>query len=185
VKRSRRKNYFIKKRFQASFSVYFLALLLLEAFLIGALFFYISRGTVTTAYLHDGLRIESTGTYFFTGFILISLIVGVTVGLGALLVFIFLSHRLAGPLYRFEESLGRMAGGDLHYKVNLRKKDQFEELRKALNGLIVNMGGRIGEIKQDVSSILRLLEDKDVDMGRLKKALEKLKDKLEFFKTST
>lgn len=183
--RHRRKNYFIKKRFQMSFSASFLVLLLLEIIFIGALFIYISKGTVITSYVNDGLRIENTASFFFVNFVLISLIAGITVGLGALVVFIYLSHRMAGPLYRFEQSLGRMAGGDLHYKVHIRKKDQFEELRRALNSFIENTGGRIGDMKRDVSDILNQLDQENVNKAQLKKSAEKLKDKLEFFKTST
>lgn len=181
----RRRNYFVKKRFQTRFSVYFLALLILEAILIGALFLYVSKGTLTSAYLQEGLRIERTSSFFFVSFIMISLIVGVAVGLSAFAVFIYLSHRMAGPLYRFEKSLNEVANGDLVYRIRLRKTDQFMELQDSLNGFIKSMDNRVGDIKQDASVILKMLKQEKIDREALREAAEKLKDRLEFFKTST
>lgn len=183
--RSRRKKYFIKKRFQAKFSAYFLALVILEALLIGALFLYISRGTLTTAYSQEGLTIESTSSFFFLNFTLIILIVGVMIGLGALAVFIYLSHRMAGPLYRFEKSMDEAADGNLSYRIRLRKTDQFEKLQDTLNNFIKSMDNRISDVKQITSIILKILKQEKIDDDRLKENVKKLKEKLEFFKTST
>lgn len=180
----RRRNYFIKKRFQTRFSVYFLTLIIVEAILIGALFLYVSKGTLTTAYLQEGLRIERTSSYFFVSFILISLIVGVAVGLSALAVFIYLSHRMAGPLYRFEKSLNEVAGGDFRHTIKLRKTDQFVVLQEGLNGFIKSMDNKVGDIKKDASAILKISNQEKIDREGLKEAAGKLKDKLEFFKTS-
>jgi len=181
----RRKNYFIKKRFQARFAIYFLALVILEAVLIGALFLYASKGTLTTAYLQEGLRIENTSSFFFVSFILITLIVGVMVGLSAMVVFIYLSHRMAGPLYRFEKSLDEITGGNLRYRIRLRKTDQFEELQNSLNNFIKSADDRVGGIKKDVLVILNILKQEKIDRDRLEETVERLKEKIEFFRTST
>jgi len=181
----RRRNYFIKKRFQTKFSVYFLALVISELFLIGALFLYVARNTITAAYLLEGLKIERTVSFFFMSFIIISLFVAVTIGFSALAVFIYLSHRMAGPLYRFEKSLNDLtANGDLCYRIRLRRTDQFEELQNGLNSFIKSMDDRIGAIKEDITVILKMLKQEKIDTDQLKEVCEKLKDKLEFFKTS-
>lgn len=183
--RVRRRKYFIKKRFQLKISTYFLALVILEAVLISALFLYVSKGTLTTAYSQEGLRIESTFSFFFVSFILTSLIVGVMIGLSALVIFIYLSHRMAGPLYRFEKSLDDVANGNLCHRIKLRKTDQFEKLQDALNDFIKSMDSRVGDIKRNASVILKISKQEKIDKDQLKEDVEKLKDKLEFFKTST
>ncbi|MBN1871786.1 MAG: methyl-accepting chemotaxis protein [Candidatus Omnitrophica bacterium] len=154
--------------------------------MIGALLFYVSRGTITTAYLAEGIKVQSTFSFFFVNFLLISLIVLVTIGLSAFAVFIYLSHRMAGPLYRFEKSLyDIIADGDLRYRIQLRSSDQFEEMQQALNGFFECMEDRIKEIKYDVSDISSMLRDEAIDRIRLKESVDRLADKLEFFKTST
>lgn len=151
----RRRNYFIKKAFQANFSLRFAALLLIEALLIVGLFLYISRGALTTGYQGPELVIEKTSTFFLGSLILISLIVGIAVGLVGMLVFIFLSHRLAGPLYRFEKSLEEISRGNLTYRFRLRRTDQLEDLAQALNQFIAQMDEKIGRLKADLQEAVR------------------------------
>src|SRR3989338_4053779 len=95
----RRRNYFIKKKYQANFSMKFCLLLIAEAILITGLFLMISRGTLTTGYSGTELKIEKTSQFFFLTFVLQFLIVGVAIGIVGMVVFIFHSHRIAGPLY--------------------------------------------------------------------------------------
>ena len=132
----RRKNYFIKKSFQLKFLSAFVVLLILESFLVTALFMYISNNTLTTGYSNSTLRIESTPSFFFVAMIFITLIAAIGIGLAGMVIFILLSHRIAGPLHRFEKSLKDMGSGDLTFRVNLRKTDQLAELKKGLNILI-------------------------------------------------
>ncbi len=180
----RRKNYFIKKDFQGRFSIWFACLILIEAFLIGALFMYISRGTLTTAYMYEGLRIERTGTFFLVGFILISLIVIILVGITALVVFVLLSHKIAGPLYRFEQSLNEVARGKLSHRIRLRKNDQLEELQNSLNGFIASMDDSLSGIQQSIAEIQTMAQEPKPDITRIREALSALKERAGYFATS-
>ena len=182
--KSRRRNYYINKDFQRTFSAYFLAFLLCAIVLIGALFLLMSRGTVTTAYLKDGICLKSTPSFFFLDFLLIGIIVSVVVGLGAAAAFIYLSHRMAGPLYNFEKSLGKITGGELNYKIKTRRNDQFGELREALNCFVETMDGRMTELKDETAALVGLLDKDIVDRDKLKKTVERLRYKLDYFKTS-
>src|SRR3989338_6431085 len=99
----RRKNFLIKKRFQFSFMVPFVFLLISESILIISLFLYLTQDTITTGYIDSVLRIEQTNNFFLLPFLLMTLIVVLGVALAGMLIFIILSHRLAGPIYRFEQ----------------------------------------------------------------------------------
>lgn len=46
---------------------------------------------------------------------------------------ILLSHRIAGPLYRFEKTLVSMNAGDLSQIIHLREKDEGQELAAQIN----------------------------------------------------
>jgi methyl-accepting chemotaxis protein len=182
--KSRRKNYFIKKKFQTNFSVYFAALVVLEIILIGILLFYVSRGTFTTAYSPEGIQIKPTAIYFFINFLIISLIVAAAVCLSALVVFIFLSHRLAGPLYRFEKSLEDITNGRLNMRVKIRRTDQLEELKSSLNTFLDIMDDRIGELQKDAESLISLLEKGGANEADVKRAAAGIKKKLDYFTTT-
>src|SRR3989337_574121 len=115
----RRRNYFIKKKFQVNFTVKFLIIILIEAFLAAGLFLYMSKGTLTTGYLGSELRIARTYDFFLPMLLLSNLIiVGISAVIG-IAVFIFLSHRIAGPLYRFENILDAIKKGDLTQRFKL------------------------------------------------------------------
>lgn len=180
----RRRNYFIKKRFQASFFVKFALLLLFEAVLIAVLFLHISKGTLTAAYKGTELTIQSTNAYFFVSFLLISLIVGVTIGITGIFVFMYLSHRIGGPLYRFEKAVEDVKKGDLSQRVNLRKTDELDELRKRMNSLLEDIDSRVSDIKNEVKTGLDLISRNEGSVERIKEILNKIKNYLEHFKTS-
>ena len=113
----RRTNYFIKKGFQFNFAAKFILLILLEAGLIAVLFMQVSGNTITTGYYDSILTIDRTPKFFLTPLLLIVLITAVGIGLSGMIVFILLSHRIAGPLYRFEKDLGDVSYGDLTKRI--------------------------------------------------------------------
>ena len=47
-----------------------------------------------------------------------------------------LSHRLAGPVYRFEQTCKAIAKGDFSRRVHLRKGDQLVELQEDFNKMM-------------------------------------------------
>lgn len=153
----KRKNYFIKKKFQFSFAAKFVFLAILESFLIVGLFMNISYNTLTTGYQNSTLRVESTQNFFLVPFILITLIVVIGISLIAFVVFTLLSHRIAGPLYRFEQVLKQIREGDLTTSINLRKADQLIEMKKELTNFVNALDSRIGHIKSDVREVQKLL----------------------------
>jgi methyl-accepting chemotaxis protein len=61
---------------------------------------------------------------------------------------IFLSHRVAGPIYRFEESARAIASGDLSFKIHLRKTDELKDLAADINNMIDNLRSMVSEDKR-------------------------------------
>jgi signal transduction histidine kinase len=58
-----------------------------------------------------------------------------------LIVSAVISHRMAGPIFKFEKSCAAVAEGDLTHRVYLRKGDQLTELQDQFN----NMVGAVNE----------------------------------------
>ena len=175
----RRRNYFIKKHFQTKFALRFAVLILVEAALIAALFFLIARGTATTGYYGTQLRIEDTARFFSMTFLLIAAIAGAVVGVAAMIVFIYYSHRIAGPLYRFQKSLSELTLGDLTGRVHLRRRDQLGDLGETINLLAVETDRKIGQIRKDIEEALE-----SRDPARAKEAIMRARQTLNSFKTS-
>lgn len=54
----------------------------------------------------------------------------------AIVVGIFMTHRIAGPVYRMEEDIDRALAGDASVRVRLRQRDAFQGLAERVNNLI-------------------------------------------------
>jgi len=184
----RRRQYLIKKKFQIGFLARFIALLVIESVLIVSLFMYAASNTLTTGYANSTLRIERTASFFFVSFVLIILIVAIGIALAGLILFVLLSHRIAGPLYRFEKALKQIEEGDLTARINLRKSDQLVELKEAFNSLAHSLDARVGTIKAGLSEIERALavNNDPRASANILDILKRLKDEIRHFKiTST
>jgi len=179
----RRRNYFIKKRFQFSFAAGFVMLLLLESLLIAAFLINLSNNTITTGYSGSVLKVERTSDFFLTSFMLGTFIVAGAIAIAGMLIFILLSHRIAGPLYRFEKTVKDIEGGDLTARIYLRKKDEIIELKEALNVLVDSMDKRIGRIKRSIHEI-RVLHAEKSDSEAVGRKIAALEDEIKHFKVT-
>ncbi len=194
----RRRNYFIKKNFQVNFTVKFLIIILIEAFLAAGLFLYMSKGTLTTGYLGSELRIARTYDFFLPMLLLSNLIiVGISAVIG-IAVLIFLSHRIAGPLYRFENILDSIKKGDLTQRFKLRENDQFVELANSINEHTDTLDKNMGHLKAGVMEFSQLASKMQTAMAsdpsankelerllqEMSKKLQELEGAANYFKTS-
>ncbi|MDZ4165696.1 MAG: methyl-accepting chemotaxis protein [Smithellaceae bacterium] len=151
-----RRHYYIDKKFQSAFAVKFLVIVALAAIAFLALFLYNSQGTITAGYTGSEVRLLQTGAFFLPTLLLsTSVIIIVSVAVG-LIVMILFSHRIAGPLFRFEKILTELYNGDLTLRFKLREKDQFKELAERINGLSETMDQKIGHIKTQAAELSRL-----------------------------
>lgn len=62
-----------------------------------------------------------------------------------LIVSAVISHRMAGPIFKFEKSCTTVADGDLTHRVYLRQGDQLTELQDHFN----NMAGAMNEVAKE------------------------------------
>lgn len=195
----RRKNYFIKKKFQIDFSIKFLILIVVEAVLAIGLFIYLSKGTLTTSYLGSDLKIAKTSEFFLPTLLLSNLVILGVTGIVGIVVMIYISHKIAGPLYRFEQTLADISNGNLTHRFNLRQDDQLIQLAESINKFTEAMDKRAGDMKYNAHEILRLfselqsnisydnqLSNKELEnqMQEVSKKLIELKEAIDYFKTS-
>jgi len=67
---------------------------------------------------------------------------GIKIGMYLLIVLIVsvvVSHRMAGPVFKFEKSCAVVAEGDLTHRVYLRKGDQLMDLQDQFNNMAASM----------------------------------------------
>lgn len=72
----------------------------------------------------------------FNGIILLKLALYLVL---MLLISLYVSHRFAGPIYRFEKSCQIVSTGDLTHRVSLRTGDELLELQEEFNGMLASL----------------------------------------------
>lgn len=65
---------------------------------------------------------------------------------------IYLTHRLAGPLYRLEQSALELIQGNLSLRIRLRERDELQELAGLLNEALTNLDQSLVEIRDRETS---------------------------------
>lgn len=69
----------------------------------------------------------------------------------SILIFIisfFISHKFAGPLFRFEQSCEEVGDGNLTYRVCLRKTDELVDLQDKFNLMVDSLQSKVQRIEQ-------------------------------------
>ena len=78
-----------------------------------------------------------------------------------IVVTLFVSHKIAGPLFRLEKDISVIAEGDLTYTVYLRKGDQLRELSADINLMTKCLNNNVTKIKADVERIMISASNQD------------------------
>lgn len=175
---NRRRNYFIKKEFQRNFIIKFCILVILGSLISGAIIYSMSKATVTTTFENSRLTIKSTADFILPAVLLSSAVVIVSIGLATIVITLFTSHKIAGPLYRMEKDVQEVTSGNLKIRFNLRQGDEIKPLAASLDTMVQILRTRIAIIKDaicELESAINLAEaDKKAkdSLWRLKKTLE-------------
>ncbi|MFH2092689.1 MAG: methyl-accepting chemotaxis protein [Pseudomonadota bacterium] len=160
----KRSQYFVKKQFQVSFILKFCLILLAGILLSTTLLFVFSQDTLTSSYTNSRLEIQSTGDAILPAVILTNLVTSGLISFFAIVVLLYISHKIAGPLFRFEKDIKRAASGDLTVQINLRKKDQLQSMAVVLNQMIQSMYTKVAYIDGKLAKIQSLeAEGKSVE----------------------
>ena len=98
---------------------------------------------------------------------------------------IYLSHKIAGPIYRIERFLASMAAGDLSARIKLRRGDEMVSLADSINKLTDSLALAIATKKEHMENVLKelytlreLISSGSKEQARINDALENLDNKI-------
>ena len=146
-----RRNYYIDKKFQTRFIVQFLILVAVGSLFTVAAVYWLSQNTTTVGIVEGRVVVHTTAKYLLP---LMFQTVGIqlaVVSLLTILMTLFVSHKIAGPLYHLKETLKALGEGNLK-PMHLRKGDQLQEMANSYNEALEKLNDKIKRIK-DSSSI--------------------------------
>jgi methyl-accepting chemotaxis protein len=159
----KRKHYFIAPKFQLKYVGIILLLMFLTASLCSYVVYYTTLTSIgeklANVYPQGRLvaLINSVNFRILISMLLISPLVAV--------IGIFLSHKIAGPIYRMEKYLQAVSLGDFSSKLILRQGDELITLAESINSLVgslkttvVGQKDRLNKISEETENLKKLLE---------------------------
>jgi methyl-accepting chemotaxis protein len=154
----KRRNIFIKKDFQGKIILSTFLLVTGGGLLFMVMFTIFSADSLTISYTNHNLQFGQTPLMLIkqaltANWILIS--IGGTVLVIASMIF---SHRIAGPLFRFEKTLDNMISGRLDDKIYLRGRDEGKELAAKINQFNADLSKSIRTINHNTIALETLIE---------------------------
>ncbi len=181
--RNRRRNYFIDKRFQRNFILKFCVLVVIGSIISGAIIYAMSMSTVTTTFENSRLKIKTTADYILPAVLLSSVIVIFLIGIAAIIITLFTSHKIAGPLYRIEQDIKEIESGNLQKKISLRHSDEIKRLAEGLNDMTQAIRTDMDEVKKDVREVETIIKSSDGVPLKANEKIKNIKSILAKFKT--
>lgn len=149
----KRRRVFIKKEYQFKFILKFCVILLIGGAISTGLVTLLSRGTLTTSFDHGRLTVTNTASAILPTVILTNIITLAIVTLIAVLTVLYLSHKIAGPMFRLEKDMSTVREGDLTLRVFLRKKDQIVTLSDSFNSMTDSLHGKVKALSSEIDQI--------------------------------
>jgi methyl-accepting chemotaxis protein len=139
-----RKRYFIKSGLQIRYLRLILLAIILPTFLLALCLYYLIFYLMA-----EQLGIPESIAYNITPVlnkINIILLTGLPVISILLLSWgLVISHRIAGPVYRLEQDLKKIAEGNFSLRIKLRKKDELASIAEGINKVLDKVEGKKGE----------------------------------------
>lgn len=152
-KNYKRRQYFISKSFQTRFIVKFCLILVLGSLLSVFLVFFTTQNTLTSSFDGGRLAIESTALSIMPSVILTNIVTTAILVVVAMILTLLISHKIAGPMYRFEQDLKEIAQGDLQKNIHIREGDQFGSVATNLNHMVQSLKSLVQEVQSDLDEL--------------------------------
>lgn len=185
----RRHTYLIKTGFQLRYMGIIVATMMTVAVLVGWVIYFTSWNRISST---PDLTVDKLADIFdevnaslIKWIVLMILIISV--------LSVFVSHKIAGPVYRLERSAKIIASGDLTHAVRLRRGDELAELSEAFNSMTEALRkmvhkdreiiGRLVGMSNRISDQLKQKKLDPVELERLAKELYSVTEELRLVTT--
>ena len=155
----KRRNYFIKKDLQGKYMFSFFIFVVAGSIIFTLILSLLSSDTMTIVYDNYKLQIGKTPLMLMKEILSAQWIFIVVGGFLVVMLSMFLTHRFAGPIFRFEKSIEEMTKGNLNFRIHLRATDEGKELAEKINILIDMLSSNIKEMRRLSEEVNNKLTD--------------------------
>jgi methyl-accepting chemotaxis protein len=149
----KRRQLYINRDFQTRFILKFCLILILGGVISIGLTLFNTQETLTSSYSNSRLLIQNTSLAIMPSVIYTTLISTLVIGLIVIMVTLLTSHKIAGPMFRFERDIEKISTGDLQSRIDIRTGDQFQSVAVSLNKMIDSLNHKVSDIKRDADTL--------------------------------
>lgn len=169
---SKRRNFFIKKDFQGKLILGYFLFVAGGCLLFIFLFSLFSADTLTIAYANHDLQLGQTPIILFKKILTAHWIFLVVGSIILVITAMLLTHRIAGPLFRFERAFDNMLQRRLNDTIVLRSKDEGKELAVKINAFNEDLSLTLKNVQAHAGAIAELLEQAKTRTSNLSPELQ-------------
>jgi len=181
---NKRSIYFIDKKFQTQFIVKFCLLVILGSLITVSLLYVMALRTTTVGFENTKAVVKTTADFIIPILLQTVIIVTVLVGIFTIMLTLFISHKIAGPLYRLRKEFETIEQGDLSSDFRLRGKDQLQGIADSLRRMKAKLRFYITELKSSLNELESVLSEGSLSQDKqqvLGDKIKKLKENLNRF----
>jgi methyl-accepting chemotaxis protein len=147
VNERQRKVIFIDRRFQSRFILQFVALLFVGTALFVLAAYLILNRRLEETYYSAHYVIKSTGEVLLPTLLALGGVFLLVLGAAVVVVTLFVSHHIAGPLYAIRRYLENVSQGVLDFEPRLRTDDQTTPLAQSLAHALETLNARLVAVR--------------------------------------
>jgi methyl-accepting chemotaxis protein len=155
----KRRRFFIDKEYQGRYIFNAFLSVAIGSVLFALIIAFFSSNTLSIVYDDYHLRLGTTPELLKNKILSAQWLFIALGGGGVILIALFLSHRVAGPFFRFEQTLNQMASKDLRGRIQLRKRDEGKVLAGKFNEFNEMLSQNLGRMREISENIRQCCED--------------------------
>ncbi|MFH1155471.1 MAG: methyl-accepting chemotaxis protein [Pseudomonadota bacterium] len=154
-----KRTFFIKKDLQGKYIFKFFLLFGIGSIMFTLIFSFSSSNTLSIVYDNYQLHLGTTPSILMNKILSTQWLLIVVGGAIMMVLTLLLTHRIAGPFFRFEKTLEEMLKKNLAYDIFLRKKDEGKEIGLKINAFNKMMRSDLTTLQENSARIHQLLDD--------------------------
>ena len=147
------RHYYIGEKYQKKMIIKFCLLAAAGSALFCVLFYWALDRQAISTYDEalEGMRFVKHE--LMRSAVYIDLIVISVLTVAVIILTLLMSHRIAGPTWRMEQSAKAVGSGDLTLNVRLREKDEMKPLADKMNSMVAGLRGKVDEIAHEYAHL--------------------------------
>ena len=176
----KRKHYFIDKDFQTRFIVKFCLFVAVTGGVIILALYALTGKATTVSFVNSRVVVQTATDFLFPLLIQTFVVSMIVVGLATVIATLFISHRIAGPVYRFKKVLSSLGEGDFSLGCKIRPTDSMQDVAMAFSTMLVNVRKTFDYVDKDLAKLKEKVAAGN--MPEIKKSVSELDKALHRFK---